>query len=101
MGRPLANDDTKLLEIIADLLVSGEAGSDAEAQRKAASFIPGCDNWQPQKKTQLFDRVGKKYADGRIKFEQDARERLHQRTDMSGFLNFFPLLSWVCPGIQP
>lgn len=90
MARPRSYDDTQLLEIIADLLVSGEAKTNAGAQRKAASYIPGWENWQEHTRKQLFDRLGKQYAADRTKLEEDARQRIDQRKHMTWLPKFLP-----------
>jgi hypothetical protein len=90
MARPQTYDDTRLLEIIADLLVSGEATSDAEAKRNAAAYISNWESWPEHKQAQLFDRLTKKYSAGRAKFEQDARERIDQRANLTWLPKFLP-----------
>jgi hypothetical protein len=88
MARPLSYDDIGLLELVADLIVSGEAKTYAEAQRKAAEFIPGWQAWRDHKKNQLFDRVRKKCARRRVKLESDAKARLDQRRNMTWLPKF-------------
>jgi hypothetical protein len=65
MGRPKQFDDSRLLDIMAEMLAWPEythVRTQDAAMRQAIAYIPGSDRWPPDKHERVVKRLKKSYA---------------------------------------